>query len=57
MLGDLSGYQKFQSNGQDLHDELVSWRKDQFDDWCREMQEMIDDTNNPLRYVHVDMWI
>lgn len=50
MLGDLSGYERFEVDAKDLHTELQTWRKDQFDDWCRETQSQIDDTNNPLRY-------
>lgn len=49
MLGDLSGYERFHTDAQDLHAELQNWRREQFDDWCREMQSQIDDRNNPLR--------
>ena len=49
MLGDLSGYERFQSDAKSFHAEAQNWRKEQFDDWCRDMQDQIDDTNNPLR--------
>lgn len=51
VLGDLSGFQKFEQNAHDLHTELEGWRKDQFDDWCRDLQAQINDTSNPLRYL------
>lgn len=49
MLGDLSGYEKFESNAKDLRAELQGWRKDQFEEWCTDMSDLIDDGNNPLR--------
>jgi len=51
MLDDLSGYERFGLDTQGLHAELQSWRKEQFDDWCRDMQTSIDDSENPLRLV------
>lgn len=49
MLGDLSGYSRFETDAKDLHSESQQWRKDQFDDWCRDIQSHIEDHNNPLR--------
>lgn len=49
MLGDLSGYGRFEADAKDLHSEAQQWRKDQFDDWCRDVQDQIKDDNNQLR--------
>ncbi|KAK6172722.1 hypothetical protein SNE40_016326 [Patella caerulea] len=48
LLGDLTGFQKFQKNAQDLRDELQNWRREQFDEWSREMQSLIEDTRQPI---------
>ncbi|XP_012944204.1 cytoplasmic dynein 2 heavy chain 1 [Aplysia californica] len=48
LLGDLDGYQKFQKDMTDLKEELVTWRRDQFDEWTREVQALIEDHRKPL---------
>ncbi|XP_074649972.1 cytoplasmic dynein 2 heavy chain 1-like [Tubulanus polymorphus] len=48
MLGDLSGFRNFQHDVKDLKDELQTWRRDQFDDWSRDIIQQIDDPHNPL---------
>ncbi|ESO93665.1 hypothetical protein LOTGIDRAFT_209197 [Lottia gigantea] len=48
LLGDLTGFQKFRKSASDLSEELQSWRRDQFDEWSRDMQSMIDDPKQPI---------
>lgn len=49
LLGDLSGFEKFSKDAVDLKDELQNFRRDQFDEWSREIQALIDDHKQPLR--------
>ena len=49
LLGDLSGYRNFRRDAHDLLDELQNWRREQFDDWSRDMTQQIDDPDKPLR--------
>ena len=49
LLGDLDGYQKFAKDMTDLKEELQNWRRDQFDEWSREVQALIEDHRKPLR--------
>ncbi|XP_070553238.1 cytoplasmic dynein 2 heavy chain 1-like isoform X2 [Ptychodera flava] len=48
ILGDLSGFKKFNRDATDLADELQQWRRDQFDNWSRDMLAAIDDPYKPL---------
>ena len=49
LLGDLGGFEKFSRDAKDLKDELVNYRREQFDEWSREIQSLIDDHKQPLR--------
>jgi dynein heavy chain 2 len=51
LLGDLGGFEKFSRDAKDLKDELQNFRRDQFDEWAREIQSLIDDHKQPLRSV------
>ncbi|KAK7489861.1 hypothetical protein BaRGS_00018883, partial [Batillaria attramentaria] len=48
LLGDLSGFEKFRKDTTELKDELQNWRREQFDEWSREIQALIDDHKQPL---------
>ncbi|KAH3831149.1 hypothetical protein DPMN_104411, partial [Dreissena polymorpha] len=48
LLSDLSGFQKFRKEATELRDEMVNWRQETFDEWCREVQALIDDHKKPL---------
>ncbi|XP_041357041.1 cytoplasmic dynein 2 heavy chain 1-like isoform X2 [Gigantopelta aegis] len=48
LLGDLTGFKKFHQEALDLLEELQNWRRDQFDEWAREIQSLIEDTRQPL---------
>ncbi|XP_077984893.1 cytoplasmic dynein 2 heavy chain 1-like [Glandiceps talaboti] len=48
LLGDLSGFKRFNRDAAELLDELQQWRRDQFDNWSRDMQASIDDPYKPL---------
>ncbi|CAL1541204.1 unnamed protein product [Lymnaea stagnalis] len=48
LLGDLNGYQKFQKDMDSLKEDLQTWRRDQFDEWSREIQSLIEDQRKPL---------
>ncbi|XP_067663541.1 cytoplasmic dynein 2 heavy chain 1-like isoform X1 [Haliotis asinina] len=48
LLGDLTGFDKFRRDATELRDELESWRKDQFDEWTRDIQALVEDTRQPL---------
>lgn len=43
LLGDLNGYQKLHKDMADLKEELQTWRRDQFDEWTRDIQSLIDE--------------
>ena len=49
LLGDLAGFKSFRRDAMDLLEELQNWRRDQFDDWSREMVSQIEDPDHPLR--------
>ena len=49
LLGDLSGYRSFHKDAYELLDELKAWRREQYDEWSREVQQQIDDPHQPLR--------
>ena len=49
LLGDLSGFDKFRKDASDLKDELQNYRREQFDEWSREIQSLIEDHKQPLR--------
>ena len=49
LLGDLSGFRGLQRDASDLHEELRTWRQDQYDEWTRDMQAHIEDPNGQLR--------
>jgi dynein heavy chain 2 len=55
LLGDLAGYKKFYKDGHELLEELRTWRNESFDDWSRDMLDQINDTKNPLRYLHMQI--
>ncbi|CAH1776602.1 unnamed protein product [Owenia fusiformis] len=48
LLGDLSGFGKFRRDSSDLLEELQNWRRDQFDDWSRDMVAQIEDSDASL---------
>ncbi|XP_076467409.1 LOW QUALITY PROTEIN: cytoplasmic dynein 2 heavy chain 1-like [Babylonia areolata] len=48
LLGDLSGFEKFQRDAADLKEELQNYRREQFDEWSREIQSLIEDHKQPL---------
>ncbi|KAK3801155.1 hypothetical protein RRG08_006872 [Elysia crispata] len=48
LLGDLEGYQKFHKDMLELKEELQNWRRDQFDEWTRDIQGLIEDHRKPL---------
>ncbi|XP_025088458.1 cytoplasmic dynein 2 heavy chain 1-like isoform X3 [Pomacea canaliculata] len=48
LLGDLNGFEKFGKDTRELKEELQNWRREQFDEWSREMQALIDDPKQPL---------
>ncbi|KAK7096855.1 hypothetical protein V1264_003902 [Littorina saxatilis] len=48
LLGDLGGFEKFSKDAASLKDELQNFRRDQFDEWSREIQSLIDDHKQPL---------
>lgn len=49
LLGDLNGFKNFRREAYDLLEELRVWRRDQFDEWSRDIQALIEDTRQPLR--------
>ena len=49
LLGDLSGFEKLKNHGSDLSEELRNFRREQFDEWSRDVQSLIDDHNQPLK--------
>ena len=49
LLGDLDGYQKFHKDMSELKDDLQNWKRDQFDEWTRDIQGLIEDHRKPLR--------
>jgi len=55
LLGDLAGYKKFYKDGHELLEELRTWRNESFDDWSRDMLDQINDSKNPLRYLHMQI--
>ncbi|XP_076446844.1 LOW QUALITY PROTEIN: cytoplasmic dynein 2 heavy chain 1-like [Babylonia areolata] len=48
LLGDLPGFEKFSKDASDLKDELHAFRREQFDEWSREIQSLIEDHKQPL---------
>ncbi|XP_064610087.1 cytoplasmic dynein 2 heavy chain 1-like isoform X3 [Liolophura sinensis] len=48
LLGDLNGFKSFRREAYDLLEELRVWRRDQFDEWSRDIQALIEDTHQPL---------
>lgn len=49
LLGDLSGYARVASLAKQLKQDLISWRKDKFRDWCQETIRAVEDPSQELR--------
>jgi len=56
LLGDLTGYARVNSLAKQLKEELITWRKDKFRDWCQETIHAIDDKSQELRF-YLFFWI
>ena len=50
LLGDLSGYARVASLARQLKQDLITWRKDKFLDWCQDTSRAIDDPSQALRF-------
>ena len=50
LLGDLSGYARLASLARQLKQDLITWRKDKFLDWCQDTSRAIDDPSQALRF-------
>lgn len=48
VLGDLARYKDLKSDAKNLISELVAWQKDQFDEWSRDIQELIDENEKSI---------
>ena len=48
MLDDLEQFTEMKKPAEELIDEMKMFKKDQFDNWSREMLRAIDDPNNPI---------
>ena len=48
LLGDLTGFKSLEREAHELLDQLQRWRQERFEDWCREIQESIDDPKASL---------
>ena len=49
LLGDLTGFRNLRRDAMDMKEELQNWRREQFDEWSRDMQSQIKDPDQPLR--------
>ncbi len=49
LLGDLSGYSRLASLAKQLKKDLINWRKEKFEEWCRNTIHAIDDPSQPLK--------
>lgn len=50
LLGDLSGFKKFQTETIELREELKDYQREQFDSWSRHVLAAADHPSEPLRY-------
>ena len=50
LLADLSGYGRFSSAAKQLKQDLVTWRKEKFKEWCQDTSRAIDDPSQALRF-------
>ncbi|XP_052794024.1 cytoplasmic dynein 2 heavy chain 1-like isoform X3 [Mya arenaria] len=48
LLSDLSGFARFRKEASEMHDEMVNWRSEAFDEWSRDILALIEDTKKPL---------
>ena len=49
LLGDLSGFKKFQTETIELREELKDYQREQFDSWSRQVLAAVDHPSEPLR--------
>ena len=50
LLGDLSGFEGFQREANEVKEELRDYQREQFDAWCRDILASVSHPTEPLRY-------